>query len=408
MKRWLPFEWIAAIRFLLEGRMQSLFIIAGVAIGVGVIIFMSSILSANQANFLRRTLTSQAHIVLTPPDEMPRSLRGDANGMELAVVQRPSQRLRSVDQWQSILDGLRRNPQISHASPMAAGSALALKGDASRSITMMGIDPEHYFHIVKLPENMVAGQVRLLSDDIMIGTELAKELGVGLGERIVVSSAGGRSATLKVSGIFDLGNKGANQRSTYVNLRTAQALLDLIGGVTSIDVTVPDPYRAEDVAEDLRKVMGVQIDSWIRTNAQFFTAINAQTIANTAIRGLVGLSVAFGIASVLVVSVVQRSREIGILRAMGTSRGQILRIFLLQGGLLGLLGSCAGSLLGLVALHYWHLKVRNPDGTEVFPLAIEPQLFFTVAVIATITGVLAAMTPARSAARLDPVVAIRG
>ena len=130
--------------------------------------------------------------------------------------------------------------------------------------------------------------------------------------------------------------------------------------------------------------------------------------SNTTIRFFVGLSVAFGIASVLVVSVVQKSREIGILRAMGISRGQVLRTFLIQGGLLGLGGALAGSVLALLALALWDRYARNPDGTPLFALQIDPTLFALAVVLATATGLVAAFAPALRAARLDPVVAIRG
>jgi lipoprotein-releasing system permease protein len=113
-------------------------------------------------------------------------------------------------------------------------------------------------------------------------------------------------------------------------------------------------------------------------------------------------------ASVLVVSVMQKSREIGILRAMGISRGQILRVFLLQGGLLALSGAVGGSLVGLGSLVIWQRMLRNPDGTAIFPLIIEPSLFVMALLLATLSGLIAAVAPALRAARLDPVVAIRG
>ncbi|HWT09461.1 MAG TPA: LptF/LptG family permease, partial [Roseomonas sp.] len=143
-------------------------------------------------------------------------------------------------------------------------------------------------------------------------------------------------------------------------------------------------------------------------NLQFFTAVNAQQTSNVVIRVSVGLSVALGIASVLVVSVVQRSREIGILRAMGARRGQILRVFLIQGGVLGLLGSISGSVIAVGALMAWHRYARQADGSELFPLVIDNGLFVAAAMLAALTGVLAAVAPAVRAARLDPVVAIRG
>lgn len=409
MNRWAPFEWITALRFLKEGRMQTLFIITAVAIGVAVIVFMSAMLVSLQANFLKRVLTSQPHIQLIPPDEVARPLRHSSPTQVVArVIQRPVQRIRSIDQWQTIRDQLSTWREITSVSPTMNGSGLALRGDATRSITLTGIDPDTYFMIVRIPDYIVVGKPRVLSDDILIGTELAKDLGVTVGEKINVSSGTGASRVLTVRGIFDLGSKGANQRSTFVALRTAQALLNLLGGVTTIDLTVNDIYAAESIAQSVQAATGVEADSWIKTNAQFFTAVNAQQNSNTLIRVFVGLSVAFGIASVLVVSVIQRAKDIGILRAMGTTQGQILRVFLLQGGLLGFAGSIIGAAAGGSALAFWHAYLRQPDGRELFPLILEPSLFVISVLLAAITGVAAAAVPALRAARLDPVVAIRG
>jgi lipoprotein-releasing system permease protein len=408
MNNWSPFEWIAAIRFLREGRMQTLFIIAGVSIGVAVIVFMSALLAGLQANFIKRVLTSSAHIQLIPADEVARPLRHGPGMTVGAIVQRPAQRLRSIDQWQKVRAQLLTWPAITNVSPSVSAAALAVRGSASRSITMTGIDADVYFKIVKLPEYIIAGQPRVTSDDIIVGLDLAKDLGVTIGDKLTVTSATGSSRLLTISGIFDLGNKGANMRSTYVALRTAQALSNLSGGVTSIDLTVADVYAAETIAQAVNLATGVQADSWIKTNAQFFTAVNAQQTSNTMIRLFVGLSVAFGIASVLVVSVIQRSRDIGILRAMGTSQGQILRIFLLQGALLGFAGSLIGTAAGAGTLVYWHSALRQADGSEIFPLVLEPSLFISAMILASLTGVAAAAVPAMRAAKLDPVVAIRG
>jgi lipoprotein-releasing system permease protein len=171
---------------------------------------------------------------------------------------------------------------------------------------------------------------------------------------------------------------------------------------------VHDVYAAEEVARRIEQLTGLQADSWIKTNAQFFSAVSSQSMANTAIRFFVALSVAFGIASVLVVSVVQRSKEIGILRAMGISRGQVMRVFLLQGGLLGLGGAALGSAVGTGALHVWLAYAVTPEGTPLFQVTMEPSLYVMALGIATLTGLLAALAPALRAARLDPVVAIRG
>ncbi len=449
----MPFEWIVATRFLREGRLQTVFIVAGVAVGVAVIVFMSALMAGLQSNFIQRVLSASAHIELLPPKEVARALRQGAqarpNEIEGAIIQAPLQRLKSIDQWQAVAQQIRAMPEVLVVAPVAGGSALVVRGSATRAIALTGIEPESYFRIVDLESKMVGGNTRatwkrtagrsfldphegrtayvvglgaLSGTDILIGTELAIELGVGLGDKLrvttgVAAGASGGSGdaavpatvtTLTIGGSFDLGNRGANLRTTFVALRTAQALLGLQGGVSSLEVTVRDVYAAEAVAKRITAATGVESDSWITTNAQFFTAVSAQTMANTAIRFFVGLSVAFGIASVLAVVVVQKSREIGILRAMGISRAQILRLFLLQGGLLALAGAVLGSGIGAVGLVLWQRMAKNEDGTALFPLVMDTQLFAAALLLATLTGLVAAFAPARRAARLDPVVAIRG
>jgi lipoprotein-releasing system permease protein len=408
VKRWLTFAWIAALRFLGEGRMQTGFILVGIAIGVGVIVFMSAMLTSVQTNFTNRVLTSQPQIQLQPPDEVARPLRQRDGVIEAAIVQQPTQRVLSVDQWQTIVAAMRARPEVVIATPSVSGSALAVRGDASRSIGVLGIEPDDYFRIVRLPEYIVSGQPSLGTDDILVGLDLANDLGAIVGDKLHVTTADGGSRILTIRGIFDLGNRGVNERNTYVELRTAQSLLNLIGGVTEINLTVTDVYAADYVAQDIGAILPVKAESWIKTNNQFFTAIQAQSLTNMLIRVFVGLSVAFGIAAVLVVSVLQRSKDIGILRAMGSSRGQILRIFLIQGGVLGFFGSLAGSALAAAALLVWKVYARQPNGTELFPLIIEPSLFVSSALLATLTGVLAGIVPALRAASLDPVEAIRG
>ena len=417
---WLPFEWIVATRFLREGRLQTVFIVSGAAIGVAVIVFMSALMAGLQTNFIHRVLSASAHIELLPPKEVTRPLRqddgGPAGAVEGAIIQPPLQRLKSIDQWQAAAVQIQAMPDVLTVAPVAAGSALVVRGSASRAVTLAGIEPDLYFRIVDLNDKIVRGSTRLTGTDILIGIELASDLGVDVGDKLRVTTGTSAAAsttattasTLTIAGILDLGNKGANQRSTFVALHTAQSLLGLPGGVSSLEVTVRDVYAAEVIAQRITAATGVEADSWIATNAQFFTAVSAQTTANTAIRFFVGLSVAFGIASVLAVVVVQKSREIGILRAMGISQGQIMRVFLLEGGLLGLAGSVVGCGLGAGILVLWQHAAHNADGTPLFPLVLEPSLFIWALLLATITGLVAALAPARRAARLDPVVAIRG
>ncbi len=406
MKPWMPFEWIAALRFLREGRMQSLLIVVGVGVGVAVIVFMSALLSGLQANLVRRTLSSQAHIVLLPAEEVARPQ--SVTGQDAIRVQKQAQRLRSIDQWQQIRDRLSGWVEIAAVSPVAAGPAFAVRGEANKAITLIGIDPTHYNLVISLAERLTAGELRVGAGEAVIGIELAKDLGADVGDKLRIGGAGSAAETLTITGLFDLGNKGVNARNVYVGLRTGQTLLDLVGGVSSIELALHDLDEAERVAQRIATQTGLIADSWIRTNAQFVTALTSQRVSSNVIRFFVGLSVAFGIASVLVVSVIQRSKEIGILRAMGATQAQMRSIFLLQGGIVGFCGSLLGSGLAWSFLLMWQLMARNPDGTPLFVIGFEPFLIGAAAGGASLVGTLAALLPARRAASLDPVVAIRG
>ena len=407
MRRFAFFEIIVAFRFMREGLMQTLLIVLGVGLGAAVIIFMSALLAGLQSNVVRRTLNFQAPVVVLPPDQVARPLRAERGAEMAAQVQPRSQQLRSIDQWQRIREEIRRTPGVTAHTPVVAGPGFAQRADANKAVNITGIEPETYFGVIGLHEKLIAGTVNVGPLDIVIGTELAADLGVETGDRLRLATASGGSATMTVVGIFDFGNKGVNERNVYVPLRLAQSLLDLVGGVTAIEVRVQDPFAAEDVAERLRAGTGLQVDSWIRTNAQFFTAMAAQILTNTLIRVFVGLTVALGIASVLVVSVIQKSREIGILRAMGTSREQVLRVFLIQGGTMGLAGALLGSALAFAFLVVWRTVAVEPDGTPMFIIEMPASLFAIAAAASILIGVLAAASPARRAARLDPVVAIR-
>ena len=404
----LPFEWVLATRFLREGLLQTLFIIAGVALGVSVIVFMSALLTGLQGSIFKTLLDFQAQIVIKSPDEAPRSLRQEP-GVEFATrVQPRAQRPRSLDQWQKVRDTTLAIPGVLVVAPVIEDAAFIVRGDANIGVGVRGIEPESYLRLIALKEKIIAGSADLSSTDVLIGSDLAKDLGLTVGDKLTLKAAEGASVVLFVSGIFDFGNQGQNKGAVYVALRTAQSLLGLPGGVTRLWVKVAAPFDAEAMAQQIAAQPGIDVESWIETNAEFFKALSGQTLSFFMIRLFVGLTAALGIASVLVVSVVQKSKEIGILRATGTTRRQILGVFLLQGAILGLLGSLLGSVMGWGFLVAWRGFAVNDEGVPFFTLEAGPVLYLVVALGATAVGVLSALFPAQRAARLDPAVAIRG
>ncbi len=404
----MPFEWMVALRYLREGRVQSLLILSGVAVGVGVIVFLSALISGLQDSLIDRTLGTQAHIVLRRPDEMPRPLFERGGGAAItARVERPAQRLRSILQWQQMLDSVERVPGVTAATPTVTGSAFARQGTANRAVLLRGVDALGFLRIIDVGRRIVAGRFDVTGADAVIGIELASALGLTVGDKLRLVTPDDRSDVVTVRGIFDIGNKDANERWVFVSLRSAQTLLDLAGGVSTIEAKVADIFTAESIAGQLSSLTGLEADSWMKVNTQLLVGLRSQSRSSDMIQLFVVIAVALGIASVLVVSVVQKSREIGILKAVGTPTRRIIRVFLIEGALVGLVGSVLGSALGAGLALFFASLATNADGSPTFPVNLTLALFLRASIIATLTGIVAAAAPAHRAARLDPVEVIR-
>jgi lipoprotein-releasing system permease protein len=395
-------EWTIAVRFLLEGRRQSLMILAGIAIGVAVIVFLSALIGGLQDNLIQRTLGTQAHIKLEAPDEVNTVLPVPAGTAQLLLEDRRPQRLRSINNWQQLRDTLDAQPELTAVSPLISGPAVARRGEARESVVLMGIDTPRYLRIIPVQESMLEGQFRLGAGNTVIGSELAYDLGARVGDKLRLDTGQDNETLLNITGIFSLGVRELDARYVYLDMNQTQSLLGLPGGATVIDMTVTEIFSAQGVAERLGRLTGQKVESWMQTNAQLMNALRSQSLSTQMISVFVAVSVAFGIASVLSVSVVQRTREIGILRAMGTRSGQMLRVFLIQGALFGMAGSLIGGSLGASML--WAF---NRFGPRLFDAPVSWQLLVGATALATLTGVAAAAIPARRAAAMDPVEAIR-
>lgn len=193
----------------------------------------------------------------------------------------------------------------------------------------------------------------------------------------------------------------------FTSIKVAQSLLNLSGGITQIELRVANLFAASATTQLLQAQTGLTVDSWMQTNAQLLSALSSQSMSNNLIRAFVTVIVAVGIASVLVVSVVQKQKEIGILRAMGATPWRIMSVFLLQGGFYGLIGSILGSALAWGLLRFFAGITRNADGTALVNGNLEPSVVVSACALALVVGLLAAAMPALRAARLDPVQAIR-
>ncbi|WP_133479569.1 ABC transporter permease [Cognatilysobacter segetis] len=391
-----------AMRFLRQGRAQSLLILFGIAVGVSVIVFVTALITGLQSNIVERTLGTQAHIRVEAPDESNRIAAPPPGTLQLVLEDRRAQALGPIDNWPEVRDVLDRLPGIAAVSPVVSGPAFGRRGDAVESVALVGVDLPRYLRVIPLDENMVDGRLEVGSGNALVGRQLADDLGLRTGGKLRLDAGGGREAVVNVAGIFELGVRELDARYVYLDLKQAQSLLALPGGVTVIDVTVDELFHADRTAARIRGLTGLKAESWMETNAQLMNALTSQNMSTRMISFFVAMSVALGIASVLAVSVAQRTREIGILRAMGTRRRQMLQVFLVQGAVLGLAGSLIGALAG------WGLVgAFNTFGPGLFYIPMPPVLVPAAMALATVAGVIAASVPASRASRLDPVEAIR-
>ena len=349
--------------------------------------------------------------VVRPRDETPRVMPTDRGVLREARVERRAQRVRSIVQWQRAQTEIERVAVVVATSPTISGAAIAVRGGGANAVVVRGIEPASYRRIVPLDSFLVAGRLDLDGFKVVIGTEMAKNLGVSVGDRlrlrIGADSAVAANAVYTVTGLFDLGNRDLNARWVFASLRTTQSLFGLEGGASSIEVKVGEIYEAESLAREITTRTGLVADSWMAANAQLLIGLRSQSASSIMIQVFVVLAVALGIASVLAVSVVQKSREIGILRATGTSRRQVLRIFLAQGAILGVLGSAVGIAFG-IALGFAFSRVAiNPDGSPTFPVSLDGVLYLRSSAIAIGAGIASAVVPARRAAKMNPADSIR-
>jgi lipoprotein-releasing system permease protein len=395
-----------AWRFLRDSRTQSFLLIAGATVGVSVVFFITALIDAVQTTMVAQTLDVLPHVVVKRPEETLREPVIPSPALEARTAFKPPQRLRSIENWPELVREIERLPGVVAVSPTVTGPALASRATATRAITLMGIDTSRFPKVISISKRLRQGNITLAGNQAVIGTELANDFAMQVGDRIQIAVEGKQSVSFHVAGVFDLGNRDVNRRWVLVSLRHGQTLLDLPGGVSTLDLRLRDIWSADTLARQVHQLTRLRADSWMATNSQLMVGLKSQAGSRDMIRVLVVLAVAMGIASVLVVSVVQRSRQIEILRAMGMQQGGILRVFLWQGVAVGLLGAVFGSGLGALFAWLFQNAAHNPDGSPTYPVDFSVALFLGSGGVALLTGIGAALLPARRAAQLDPAVAI--
>lgn len=408
------FEFRVAARYLWASRLQSFLLTSGVAVGVVVFTFMAGLMNGLGARLINDVTGSAAHITLEPESRIPRAFMAAPLGEAHFAVETGQDVFAVLRTYRPPLDVALRTPGVRAAVPAIFGNATVARGERDFPVVITGLDPREASTIAPLAAAMVRGRLALGALDIAIGQTLAEDLGVDIGDRVVIrpaprgnASRSLTSATATVGGIFTLGIQAIDERSVYMELRSAQNLLDLTGSVSVIEIKIDDVWQASAIADRLGRVTHLKASSWLDRNERLQAGLRAQASSSSMIKAFSLLTIAIGVASALYLSVARRRAEIGILRSFGIGRGAIVRTFVLQGLFVGASGSLVGVVLGFGFAHLLYAVSANASGTPSIPIDPAKGEYLRAALLATLVSGLAAIVPARSAARIDPLEAIQ-
>jgi lipoprotein-releasing system permease protein len=413
LPRSLRFESQLAMRHLCSGGRQTLLTISAVAAGVIIVVFITTLIFGLQRRWTTILTDALPHVTIRVVDPKPTPL-ADAPGQALgAISSRIEQRApqeKNLENWAQVLEVVQALPNVRVVALVVRGQAFASKAGNPYGVSVIGADPEVQDQVTPVSKNLVAGHYRGLdSEEIVIDYELARDLNVSSGDRIRLTSSTGAVEAFTIAGIY---SQGQDRGSAYITLWTAQSLYGLGTAVNAILVKVVDIFAADEVAARIQALLPYEARSWIEEFPQFLSSLQMQTASAYLISAFSLAASAFAIASILIVSVLQKSKQIGILKSMGARRSQILRAFILEGFGIALVGSGLGAAVGMTIVYLLSLieqpvtRVGQPP-KQLFPVAILPW-YIGLAMLAPIGAtVLAAWLPARRAARLNPVDVIR-
>jgi lipoprotein-releasing system permease protein len=402
-----------AVRHLRSGGGQTWLTISAVAAAVIIVIFVTGLIFGAQRKWTELLTEALPHVTVRVRDPRPTPLAevpGASTAPSSSRLEQLTPQQKDIDDWARVAETIRTVPGVVLVNPVVRQQGFASKGGHSVGVSVVGADPALQDQVMPVTKYMVEGRYQGLgSDEIVIDTELATDLTVAVGDRIRLTSNTGASDAFTIVGIY---SRGQGRGDAFVTLRTAQSLFGLGTAVNVVFVKLRDIYRADEAADRIMALLPYEAKSWSREFPLFLDRIRMQTATAYLISGFSLVASSFAIASVLIVSVLQKSKQIGILKAIGARRRQILRIFLLEGLGIAVVGSTVGASIGSLIVYLLGLIEQPPyrpgqPPEQFFPVAILPEYIALAIGSAVAATVLAALLPARRAARLNPVDVMR-
>ena len=402
----MKFELLVAIRYLRAKRKQAVISlitvisIIGVAAGVAALIISLAITAGFAEDLQKKLLGAQPHISL-----LPKGREGIADYMRIT---------KEVEQV----------PGVVFAAPAVFQTVLISTEVQNKGVVLKGILPEMETRMSALSENMIEGSLKEFTENsIVIGKELASSLGTFKGDRVKIVSGetrltplGGvpRTRSFQVTGLFSAGLYDYDSSWVYVPIAAAQRLLGLNDVASTIEVKVGDIYQARVIGRKIIDRVGSNLEftDWMTMNQSIFQALRLERLVTAITIGLIVLVAALNIVATLIMMVLEKTRDIAILMSMGATKDKIRGIFILQGVIIGVIGTFCGVVIGQTVCYFadkYHLIGLAPDVYTIayVPFRAEPVDSIIVAVSAVLISFLATLYPSAAASRLQPVEALR-
>jgi lipoprotein-releasing system permease protein len=392
----------------------------GVMLGVFPLIAITGILRGFQGKFVETILKNSAHVVVFSKElrRAPRPLEQLASEGPIVVRvlhQPPADRELRIERPSEIISSLERMRGVRAASGLVVGTAILAVGAREHPIELRGVDPLRQDRVTPLRSNLIGGDFRAFvaaPDGALIGAGVARDTGAKIGDTVTCASSRGDKVALRVVGIFETNVNAIDKSRVYIPLRLAQAILGKGDAVDRIDVQLDDPDRAEELAGRAEKIFRYDAESWQETNANFLGLFAQQNaIIGFVIAALLAVG-GFGILSIQIMIVLQKRRDIAILRSVGFTRADILSIVLLQGMIVAGVGAALGGAAGHFTLETLrHTKVSSGETflhTETWIIHESTLQYLLAFAFALAVGLGSSLLPAWRASRVEPVDVLRG
>lgn len=378
-----------AARFLKSGKLQTLFIILGIGVGVSVQVFIGALISGLQKSLIDTTIGNSSQITITRADE------GNITNYDALIE-----------------DILMSDSRIRVAAGNFNVAGTLEKNSETLPVLVRGFELSQADGIYKLTDKLTEGRLPNALNEVILGNYFQSEFSLSIGDTITIQVPLKGNTTLTVVGFFDFEVKVINELWAVSTLETTQTLFQVGNVVSSIETQVKESayFDADEISLSIQNKIGstYQTSNWIENNASLLSGLQGQSISSLMIQVFVLISVVLGIASILAIIVLQKSKQIGILKAMGIKNRDASMIFLFQGLILGFFGALTGVLLGIgLLLSFQTFAIDATTGDPVIPLNIEYSFIAISALIAVGVSTVAALVPARKSSKLSVIEVIR-